>query len=159
MAIEAEPVLREVARARYQPEVVGKRAWAVDGNDLLAVHDATRRARARAAAGEGPTLLEFVTSIGDRWARGLDPTSTGETYGYGLKLRVLPAVPAVIRDGEYRGVEELHKPRRDGIAFGRDFVEAGELRIELIIDLTSGVPELVRAGAGDPKVFLDGVSQ
>ncbi len=33
----------------------------VDGNDLLAVHDATRRARARAAAGEGPTLLEYVT--------------------------------------------------------------------------------------------------
>jgi 2-oxoisovalerate dehydrogenase E1 component alpha subunit len=33
----------------------------VDGNDLLAVHAATRRARARAAAGEGPTLLEFVT--------------------------------------------------------------------------------------------------
>lgn len=38
------------------------------------------------------TLLEFVTSIGDRWARGLDPTSTGETYGYGLELRVLPAL-------------------------------------------------------------------
>jgi 2-oxoisovalerate dehydrogenase E1 component alpha subunit len=33
----------------------------VDGNDLLAVHDATRRARARAAAGEGRTLLECVT--------------------------------------------------------------------------------------------------
>ncbi len=33
----------------------------VDGNDLLAVVDATRRARARAAAGEGPTLLECVT--------------------------------------------------------------------------------------------------
>jgi 2-oxoisovalerate dehydrogenase E1 component alpha subunit len=33
----------------------------VDGNDLLAVHDATRRARARAAAGEGPTLIECVT--------------------------------------------------------------------------------------------------
>ncbi|WP_246054653.1 tyrosine-type recombinase/integrase [Klugiella xanthotipulae] len=38
------------------------------------------------------TLMEFVTSIGDRWARGLDPTSTGETYGIGLKLRVLPAL-------------------------------------------------------------------
>ncbi len=38
------------------------------------------------------TLTEFVTRIGDRWARGLDPTSTGETYGYGLKLRVLPAL-------------------------------------------------------------------
>jgi pyruvate dehydrogenase E1 component alpha subunit len=33
----------------------------VDGNDLLAVHAATRRARRRAAAGKGPTLLECVT--------------------------------------------------------------------------------------------------
>ncbi|MEO7016935.1 MAG: site-specific integrase [Leifsonia sp.] len=38
------------------------------------------------------TLTEFVTSISDRWARGLDPTSTGEIYGFGLKLRVLPAL-------------------------------------------------------------------
>lgn len=38
------------------------------------------------------TLLEFVTSIGDRWARGLDPTSTVDTYAGGLKLRVLPAL-------------------------------------------------------------------
>jgi len=33
----------------------------VDGNDLLAVHAATVRARARAARGDGPTLLECVT--------------------------------------------------------------------------------------------------
>jgi 2-oxoisovalerate dehydrogenase E1 component alpha subunit len=33
----------------------------VDGNDLLAVHAAVRRGRARAAAGEGPTLVEAVT--------------------------------------------------------------------------------------------------
>jgi 2-oxoisovalerate dehydrogenase E1 component alpha subunit len=33
----------------------------VDGNDLLAVHAAVARARARAAAGEGPTLVEAVT--------------------------------------------------------------------------------------------------
>jgi pyruvate dehydrogenase E1 component alpha subunit len=39
----------------------GIRGERVDGNDLLAVHHATRRARARAAAGEGPTLLECVT--------------------------------------------------------------------------------------------------
>jgi integrase len=38
------------------------------------------------------TLKEFVTSIGDRWARGLDPTSTADTYAFGLKLRVLPAL-------------------------------------------------------------------
>ncbi len=39
----------------------GMRGERVDGNDLLAVHGAVRRARARAAAGEGPTLLECVT--------------------------------------------------------------------------------------------------
>src|SRR5207249_2505916 len=39
----------------------GMRGERVDGNDLLAVCGATKRARARAAAGEGPTLLECVT--------------------------------------------------------------------------------------------------
>ncbi|HET7824613.1 MAG TPA: thiamine pyrophosphate-dependent enzyme, partial [Anaeromyxobacter sp.] len=39
----------------------GMRGERVDGNDLAAVFEATRRARARAAAGEGPTLLECVT--------------------------------------------------------------------------------------------------
>jgi len=39
----------------------GMRGERVDGNDLLAVHAATRRARERAAAGEGPTLIECVT--------------------------------------------------------------------------------------------------
>ena len=39
----------------------GIRGERVDGNDLLAVHQVTRRARARAAAGEGPTLVECVT--------------------------------------------------------------------------------------------------
>lgn len=38
------------------------------------------------------TLLEFVTSIGQRWARGLDQSSTADNYGYGLRLRVLPAL-------------------------------------------------------------------
>lgn len=38
------------------------------------------------------TLTEFVAVIGQRWARGLDMTSTGETYGHGLRLRVLPAL-------------------------------------------------------------------
>jgi TPP-dependent pyruvate/acetoin dehydrogenase alpha subunit len=33
----------------------------VDGNDVLAVYEATRRAADRARAGEGPTLVEAVT--------------------------------------------------------------------------------------------------
>ncbi len=39
----------------------GMRGERVDGNDLLAVYNATRRARARAVAGEGPTLVECQT--------------------------------------------------------------------------------------------------
>ena len=39
----------------------GMRGERIDGNDLFAVLAATRQARARAAAGEGPTLLECVT--------------------------------------------------------------------------------------------------
>jgi pyruvate dehydrogenase E1 component alpha subunit len=39
----------------------GIRGERVDGNDILAVANATRRARARAAAGDGPTLIECVT--------------------------------------------------------------------------------------------------
>ncbi len=39
----------------------GMRGERVDGNDLIAVWAATRRARQRAAAGQGPTLLELVT--------------------------------------------------------------------------------------------------
>ncbi|MGO4680260.1 site-specific integrase [Microbacterium sp. 2MCAF23] len=38
------------------------------------------------------TLTDFVASIGDRWQRGLDPTSTGAQYDIGLRLRVIPAL-------------------------------------------------------------------
>lgn len=38
------------------------------------------------------TLNDFVASIGDRWLRGIDLTSTGEGYRIGLRLRVLPAL-------------------------------------------------------------------
>lgn len=41
----------------------------VDGNDVLAVHDAAQVAVARARAGEGPTLIEAVTyRLGGHWA-------------------------------------------------------------------------------------------
>lgn len=38
------------------------------------------------------TLAVYAESIGDRWKRGLDPTSTAENYDIGLRLRVLPAL-------------------------------------------------------------------
>lgn len=38
------------------------------------------------------TLAAYAASIGERWKRGLDPTSTAENYDIGLRLRVLPAL-------------------------------------------------------------------
>ena len=38
------------------------------------------------------TLADYVESIGDRWQRGLDVTSTVSGYDAGLRLRVLPAL-------------------------------------------------------------------
>ena len=62
------------------------------------------------------TLLEFVTSIDGRWARGLDPTSTADNYGYGLRLRVLPALGHRRVGDPARGVndQEHDRPARQG---------------------------------------------
>ena len=57
------PIRRQMAT----PDIAGKAAAygipgeKVDGTDVIAVYEATRRAAERARAGEGPTLLECVT--------------------------------------------------------------------------------------------------
>lgn len=38
------------------------------------------------------TFAQYLETIGDRWTRGLDPTSTADGYKVGLRLRVLPAL-------------------------------------------------------------------
>ncbi|MBN6811304.1 tyrosine-type recombinase/integrase [Kocuria indica] len=50
--------------------------------------------RAATETGNDPTvtLADYAASIGDRWQRGLDPTSTAEPDETGLRLRVLPAL-------------------------------------------------------------------
>jgi len=61
-AISTPQALQTASETMAQKAVAyGIEAERVDGNDLLAVLDATRRARARAASGGGPTLLELVT--------------------------------------------------------------------------------------------------
>ncbi len=57
------PVSEQYACARLSDRGPGYgiAAETVDGNDLMAVVDAVSRAAARARAGEGPTLLEFMT--------------------------------------------------------------------------------------------------
>ncbi len=59
----------------------------VDGNDLLAVHEVTRDAVARARSGEGPTLIESVTyrmsfhNTTDNPSRYQDPAELEEARG------------------------------------------------------------------------------
>lgn len=57
------PRERQTAAATIAQKAVayGLHGERVDGNDVLAVHAATRRARERALRGEGPSLLELVT--------------------------------------------------------------------------------------------------
>ena len=38
------------------------------------------------------TLAEYLWAIGDRWTRGIDPTSTYDPYSAGLRRRVVPAL-------------------------------------------------------------------
>jgi pyruvate dehydrogenase E1 component alpha subunit len=57
------PVAKQTAAASFAARAAGYGlpGELVDGNDLFAVHDATKRAVARARAGDGPTLIEART--------------------------------------------------------------------------------------------------
>lgn len=94
-------------------------------------------------AGATITLSEFVEAIGDRWKRGLDPTSTAQGYDAGLRLRVLAALGREDHAGDDRprdrrlgnalfrlDPQELDRPtragaRRDGTR-RRDLREPGD---------------------------------
>ena len=58
------------------------------------VDDWLRRMQTTADTGVDPgqTLGDYVAFIGDRWTRGIDPTSTYDPYSAGLRLRVLPTL-------------------------------------------------------------------
>src|SRR5215204_1772281 len=47
---------------------------------------------ARTGVDPGQPLANYVAQLGDRWARGIDPTSTLDPYSAGLRKRVLPAL-------------------------------------------------------------------
>lgn len=83
------------ARARWTDPLTKRRitrAEIVPDEAAAAVFFDSLRQSSATGMDVSMTLTEFATTIGNRWARGLDPTSTGETYEYGLRLRVLPAL-------------------------------------------------------------------
>jgi integrase len=52
----------------------------------------TMRQTAKTGVDSGQTLAAYVESIGDRWTRAIDPTSTYDPYAPGLRRRVLPTL-------------------------------------------------------------------
>jgi len=46
----------------------------------------------RTGVDNGQTLADYIDFIGDRWTRGIDPTSAYDPYAAGLRRRVVPAL-------------------------------------------------------------------
>jgi pyruvate dehydrogenase E1 component alpha subunit len=90
------PVRKQTATASFaaRAEGYGIAGEAVDGNDLLAMHDAVSRAVERARAGEGPTLIEARThrmgphNTSDDPTRYVDPAWLEERRPWDPVLRV-----------------------------------------------------------------------
>jgi pyruvate dehydrogenase E1 component alpha subunit len=113
----------------------------VDGNDVLAVLDATRAARERAAAGEGPTLLELMTYRMGAHTNSDDPT------------RYVPDDQLAewrVRDPVERFTSELRRSGRWDDARHAAAAAAVEERLEHII-------ERALAREFDPAAALDHV--
>lgn len=83
------------ARARWtDPETKKRmvRALVVPDEDAAEEFFQSLQASAEIGLDRRVSLSEYVTFIGDRWMRGLDPTSTVDGYKVGLRLRVLPSL-------------------------------------------------------------------
>jgi integrase len=83
------------ARVRWTHPVTHHREGTKRVFDSRAEADAwLRRMQTTADTGVDPgqTLIDYCTHVGDRWTRGIDPTSTYDPYSAGLRLRVLPAL-------------------------------------------------------------------
>jgi 2-oxoisovalerate dehydrogenase E1 component alpha subunit len=140
----------------------------VDGNDLLAVHAATRRARERATRGEGPTLLECVTyrveghstSDDPRAYRPADLVEPWKRRDPILRMRRYLAKQGALDDAtdatmrvEIR--EELQRALKEAEAFPPKPPLASlfeDVHAELTPQLRQQLAELEEAIAEDPRV-------
>ena len=83
------------ARVRWTDPITGKRDGVKRSHSSREAAtrwlDRMERA-AKTGLDSGQTLSAYVGLIGDRWARGIDPTSTFDPYAAGLRLRVMPTL-------------------------------------------------------------------
>ncbi len=140
----------------------------VDGNDLLAVHAATRRARERAAAGEGPTLSSAspTASRATRPPTTRAPTgppswsSRGSEGSASCACAATSAAAALLDDAADEKLraearEELQRALKEAEAFApKPPVETlfEDVYAEPLPHLREQLAELEEAIAADPRV-------
>lgn len=86
---------RYMARARWTHPVTSHREEVTQTFVSREAADAwlsLQRQSAATGVDHGQTLSVYVESLGERWARTIDPTSTRDPYSAGLRLRVLPSL-------------------------------------------------------------------
>jgi TPP-dependent pyruvate/acetoin dehydrogenase alpha subunit len=109
----------------------------VDGNDVEAVFEATRQARERALAGEGPTLIEAQTM---------------RMHGHAAHddMRYVP--PELLEQWRARDPIERHEQRL--LALGIDISAVGE---QVAREVEAGATQALAMDLPDPTTVRDGV--
>jgi TPP-dependent pyruvate/acetoin dehydrogenase alpha subunit len=109
----------------------------VDGNDVEAVFAATHNARARAIAGDGPTLIEAVTM---------------RMHGHAAHddMRYVPA--AQLEHWRARDPIAMQRRRVDGLG-----VDVAELEAEVVAEIDAATEEALATPMPDPATATDDV--
>jgi pyruvate dehydrogenase E1 component alpha subunit len=114
----------------------GIEALSLDGNDVEAVFHAVARARRRALAGDGPTLIEAVTM---------------RMHGHGAHDDARYVDPAVL------SAWAEHDPIRRYLDVLGDAVDPQVLQTEIDAEVEQAVTEALATPMADPLEVLDGV--
>jgi len=114
----------------------GIAAETVDGNDVEAVFGAVARARSRALAGEGPTLVEAVTM---------------RMHGHGAHDDARYVEPALLEEWAQRDPID----RQARVVAG--LIDVDELRAEVAAEVEAAVTAALATPMADPGDVLDGV--
>jgi hypothetical protein len=83
------------ARVRWTDPVTGRRVGVKRSHanrDEADAWIARMHQAAETGIDPGQSRATYVDHVGDRWARGIDPTSTHDPYAAGLRRRVLPTL-------------------------------------------------------------------
>jgi TPP-dependent pyruvate/acetoin dehydrogenase alpha subunit len=118
-------------------DAYGMRGVTVDGNDAEAMFEATREARVRALAGEGPTLIEAVTMR-------MHGHAAHDDMKYVPKEQV----------EEWRKRDPIDRQSARLVALG---IDVGALSAEIGAEIDAAATEALRAPMPDPSTVLEGV--